>query len=397
MPNIKEIIRQRFKNYIVVVLLMVVIALVSIIVLMLDCPDWVDVLANSTLGAVIGASCVDLACSIAAGKDADEDMRKGIMETLCPEKSAQGKPELYYLYKKDAIEPILHQCLSAYCADHKLAAGYLSYISNSCSNLKRNERYQVVVSRDKRGVQHLAQTLKHTSIFKPDTGQRPYFQAYFIFKTRAEHADQAGKLDKVMSDKSYFFREELADDTFVQELLDEYQAAKHEGEDAARKVVISKLEFSLDIFLNENSRNSVKMPDTSYEIDLDENCGVKIKTYIPQGYLIPSDQFYEEDGFVQYTACMKTRYRIPSLQNTFYVVYAIPTIRPYFEIRFNMGTDDFASKVDYMTFMSIDQSVSQTDENDGTVQNHGISLSFTSSRTVFPRSGISFTWDEQKN
>ena len=396
MASIKEIIAQRFKNYVVVIMMMSIIALVSIIILILDCPTWVDVLANSTLGAVIGASLVDLACSIAAGKEAEDDMRKGIMETLCPENNASGKPELYHLYKREAMESILHQCLSAYCADYKLSAGYLSYIRNSCQNIKRNEKYEVKVYRDKDGVQHIEQSLRHTAIFKPEVGQTPFFKAYFIFKTRSERVDQGGKLDKVMSDKSYFFREDLADDSFVQELLDDYAAAKSVSEEAAKKAVLSKLNFSVDIYRNETCKETVTIQAQDFDIELDEDCGVKIMTSIPQECVLASDQFFEEDGFVQYTACMKTKYRIPSMQNTFYVVYAVPTIKPYFEIRFYMGSDDFARNVDYMTFMSLDQSVSQLDETDGSVQNHGISLSFASSRTVFPRSGISFTWDGQK-
>ena len=396
MASIKEIIAQRFKNYVLVIMLMSIIALVSIIILILDCPEWVDVLANSTLGAVIGASLVDLACSIAAGKEADDDMRKGIMETLCPENNASGKPELYNLYKREAIEPILHQCLSAYCADYKLSAGYLSYIKNSCRNIKRNERYEVKVYRNDDGVQHLEQSLRHTAIFRPETGQRPVFKAYFIFKTRSERVDQGAKLDNVMSDKSYFFREDLADDSFVQELLDDYAAAKSRNEEEAKKAVLSKLNFSVDIYRNETCKEAVRIQDTEFDIELDENCGVKIVACIPQECVLASDQFFEEDGFVQYTACMKTKYRIPSMQNTFYVVYAIPTVKPYFEIKFQMGSDDFARTVDYMTFMSLDQSVDQLEGTDGSVQNHGTSLSFASSRTVFPRSGISFTWDEQK-
>lgn len=393
MASIKQIIQDRFRNYVVVILLMAVIALISIVVLILDCPDWVDVLANSTLGAVIGASLVDLACSVAAGKEADEDMRKGIMETLCPTNTNGEKPELYSLYKKEAIEPILQQCLSAYCADEKISAGYLSYIKNSCLNLKRNEKYLIEVSRDDSGCQSLCQSLRHTAIFKPNVGERPYCQAYFIFKTRSERADQKGKLDKVLSDKSYFFREELADDSFVDELVAAYDAAEPSGKAEVNDAVISKLRFSLDFFRNEKSKAAHRVPNIEYEIDLDRDCGVKIKTYLPQEFILASDQFYEEEGFVQYTACMKTGYRIPSSQNTFYVVYSVPTIKSYFEIIFKMGSHDFANKVDYMTFMSIDQSVNQSDDTDGTVQNHGSSLSFSCSRTVFPRSGISFTWN----
>lgn len=393
MASIKQIIQDRFKNYVVVILLMAVIALASIVVLILDCPSWVDVLANSTLGAVIGASLVDLACSVAAGKEADEDMRRGIMETLCPSKSQSGKPELYSIYKKEAIEPILQQCLSAYCADTKLSAGYLSYIRNSCRNVKRNERYVVVVNRDSDGCQYISQSLKHTAIFKPDAGQRPYFQAYFIFRTRSEQADQKGKLDKVMSDKSYFFREHLVDDTFVDELIATYDAAESSGKEAMCSAVLSKLNFSVDIFADETSRTSVRIQNEKYEIDFDRNCGVKIRTYVPEEYIHSSNQFFEEEGFVQYTACMKTGYRIPSTQNTFYVVYAIPTVRPFFEIRFNMGSANFVSNVDYMSFISIDQSVDMADENDGTVREHGVTLSFETQRTVFPRSGIAFTWN----
>lgn len=396
MSNIKEIIRDRLRNYAFAITILVIIAAASILLLALplpNCPEWVKFLANSTLGAVIGAALVDIVCSIADGKEAEDDMRKGIMETLCPSKTGEGKPELYSLYKKEAIEPILHQCLSAYCADGNISAGYLSYIKNSCLDVKRNEKYLVDVLRDDSGCQKLSQYLKHTSIFKPNVVERPYCQAYFIFKTRSEHADQKGKLDKVMNDKSYFFREELADDSFVDELIRDYDAAVPSGKAAINKAVLSKLGFSFNIFHDEYVKSSIRVNELDFDIELDKDCGVKIMTYVPQECIHTSDQFYEEEGFVQFTASMKTEYRIPSTQNTFYVVYAIPTIKSYFEIKFKMGSHDFTNKVDYMTFMSIDQSVNHYDVNDGVVQNHGSSLSFTCSRTIFPRSGMSFTWN----
>lgn len=391
MAKIKDIIRDRFKNYIIVILLMAVIALGSIVILILDCPEWLDVLANSILGAVIGASLVDLACSIAAGKEAEDDMRKGIMETLCPGKTDVVKPELYSLYKREAIEPILQQCLSAYCAAPQLSSGYLSYIRNSCRHVKRSENYKIEVCRDDNGMQTVSQTLKQTPVFKPEPTERPYFQAYFIFKDRAARTDNKGALDKVMNDKSYFFREDLADDTFVQELLDAKAKAEADGK-SVTDAVLAKLNFSVDIFKNEKTNNPVRVKNEDFLVEFDE-CGVRIKTMIPEDYVVASDQFFDEEGFVQYTACMKTGYRIPACQNTFYVVYAIPTLKSHFSITFNMGVRNFVDKVDYMTFMSIDQSSSHDDEHDGIMLNRGNTFTFDTSRIVFPRSGMSFTWD----
>ncbi len=407
MADIKEIIRDRLRNYAVAVLVMIVIALLSIIVLILDCPEWVDVIANSTLGAVIGASLVDLACSVAAGKEAEDDMRKGIMETLCPGKTGVEKPELYSLYKRDAIEPILHQCLSAYCAAPQLSAGYLSYIKDSCRHLKKDEVYKVTVQREHNGTLSLMQSLKQTAIFRPEPGEKPYFQAYFIFKDRAELSDHKGTLDKVMNDKSYFFREDLVDDTFVQDLIDAKHKAEASGTPLA-DVVFPMLEFSVDLFKTGKADDKGRrIADQVYQVEFDFDMietnvrgqkeknyyGLRIKTFIPEEFIMASDQFFKEEGFVQFTACMNTKYRIPSSQNTFYVIYAIPTFNPYFEIKFKMGTSDFADRVDYMPFMSIDKSAVQNNEYDGIIQNHGSSLSFASSRTVFPRSGISFTWN----
>lgn len=292
MAKIKDIIRDRFRNYLIVILLMIVIALVSIVILILDCPEWMDVLANSVLGAVIGASMVDLACSIAAGKEAEDDLRKGIMETLCPSKTNVGKPELYSLYKREAIEPILQQCLSAYCAAPQLSSGYLSYIRNSCRHIKRSENYKVEVNRDDSGMQTVRQTLKQTPVFKPESTERPYFQAYFIFKDRAAKADSKGVLDKVMSDKSYFFREDLADDDFVQELLDARSKAETEGT-SVNDAVLAKLNFSVDIFRNERNNKPVRVRNEDFLVEFDD-CGVRIKTTIPEDCLVASDLFFEE-------------------------------------------------------------------------------------------------------
>lgn len=403
MSSIKDIIRNRFRNYVVVILLMAVIALVSIVVLILDCPDWVDVLANSTLGAVIGASLVDLACSVAAGKEADEDMRRGIMETLCPSKSYSGKPELYSIYKKEAIEPILQQCLSAYCADNRLSAGFLSYIKSSCRHMKRNEKYIVEVKRDSKGDAYINQSLRHTAMFNLKQGETAYFQAYFIFEDKASVAIKKGLLDEVMNDKSYFFRESLLDDTFAEELINDFKIAEPKGKMAVNAAVLKKLSFSLDVFSDEYDKTScIGISASDFDVTLDSMkdkngntvyYGLKIKTNIPLSCVKKCDQFFEEEGFVQFTARMNTEYRIPQTQNTFYVVYAIPSLNPFFEIKFNMGTSTFAKTVDYMTFMSIDNSMNPDNPDDGKVLEHGSALSFRTKSIVFPRSGMAFTWN----
>lgn len=406
MVSIKDIKFKKFPNYLIAIMLMIIIGLVSIVILAKDCPTWLDVLANSVLGAVIGASIVDIACSIAAGKDAEEDMRKGIMETLCSTPNNNEKPQLYTLYKKQAIEPILQQCLSAYCAAPQLSLGYLSYIKNSCSNLKKRETYKVDVERKDCGTQYIRQSLKHTAIFKPNAGERPYFQAYFIFKDRATLTDHQGALDKVMSDKSYFFREDLTDDGFVKELIDIKLNSEASGKHWV-DAVLSKLDFHVDLFKNERTDQSVRIKNTEYQVEFNSDIivdpetgetkenhyGLKIKTYIPEEFVIASDMFFKEEGFVQYTACMNTRYRVPESQNTFYVVYALPTITANFSITFDMGVRNFVEKVDYMTFMSIGQSAAHDDEHDGVMEKRGNTFTFNTSRTVFPRSGISFSWD----
>ena len=409
MASIKEIIRDRLRNYAFAIVVLVVVASVSIILLILKLPEgweWVDILANSTLGAVIGAALVDVVCSIADGKEAEEDMRKGIMETLCSVPDNNEKPQLYTLYKKQAIEPILQQCMTAYCASPQLSLGYLSYIKNSCSNLKKKETYRVTVERMDCGTQYIRQSLKHTAIFRPNIGERPCFQAYFIFKDRASLSDHQGALDKVMSDKSYFFREDLTDDGFVQELIDIKLNAEASGEPWVEDV-LSKLKFTVDLFNNEKTDQPVRIKPAEYQVVFDSDMvvnpetgkkeenyyGLKIKTLIPDEYVIASDHFFNEEGFVQYTACMNTRYRVPESQNTFYVVYALPTIKSHFSITFDMGIRNFVKKVDYMTFMTIDQSAAHDDEHDGIMEKRGNTFTFNTSRTVFPRSGMSFTWD----
>lgn len=394
MASIKEIIQDRLRNYAFAIAVLVVVASISIILLILKLPEgweWVKILANSTLGAVIGAALVDIVCSIADGKEAEEDMRKGIMETLCSTPNNNEKPQLYSLYKKQAIEPILNQCLSAYCASPQLSSGYLSYIKDSCRHIKRNEVYMVEVNRNATGTQTVKQTLQQTPVFKPEPTERPYFQAYFIFKNKAAQTDNENKkaLDKIMDDKSYFFREELADDNFVQELLDARSKAETEGT-SVNDAVLAKLNFSVDIFKCEKESNPVTLKNEDFLVEFEE-CGVKIKATIPEDYVVASDRFFEEEGFVQYTARMKTEYRIPACQNTFYVVYAIPTLNSYFSISFNSGV--CIESVDYMTFMSIDKSYDQDSGKDGRMLKTSNTFSFDTSRTVFPRSGMAFTWE----
>lgn len=414
--NGKDKTRRKWRNYRWAVALCAVLALVCICLIVYDAspehavPAYVMTLVNSTLGAVIGIVAVNLVYQWHAEKDLEDDMTQTVVEALSGREPERRVPRMYELYNKRSIERILRQCLESFCTNGTLANGYLSYIKNSYALIKKDEEYEVEVTREADGRMYIRQELADTRIFRPKDPASVVHKSYLIFKKGRNVARNSGKLDAILSDPTYFFREEMNDAACVDELVALCRSGKPRAEVTA--AVIAYLNYRVDVcLLDERERVASTVPLAGFEIRLDtcmekdrtgkgeteKYCGLHIEARIPREAVKSGAGYYEEEGFRQYRARMSICYSIPSDTNTFYAVYPVPTYKSTFKIQFDIPDFNCKKHLDYMTFLSFadvaDQDRQSMLDNDGAVRVDRSAISFSTVRTIFPRSGFTFCWD----
>lgn len=394
----------------------VVLALVCICLIVYDAspghavPECIMTLVNSTLGAVIGIVVVNLVYQWHAEKDLEDDMTQTVVEALSGREPDRRVPRMYELYNKRSIERILKQCLESFCTNGTLANGYLSFIKNSYALIKKDEVYEVEVTREADGRMYIAQELTDTRIFRPADPSCIVHKSYLIFKKGRNVARKSGLLDVIMNDPDYFFRDEVTDGACVDEIVALCRSGKPRDEITAE--VLSYLKYRVDVWqFDRNESVNAFVPLSDFEIRLDtcfeedrtgktvteKYCGLHIEVRIPREAVSSGAGYYEEEGFRQYRARMSICYSIPSDTNTFYAVYPVPTYKSTFKIQFDIPDFNCKKHLDYMTFLSF-ADVAEEDrrhllDNDGTVRVDRSAISFSTVRTIFPRSGFTFCWD----
>jgi len=411
----RDRILRKWRNYRWTVALCVVLALVCICLIVYDAapnhhvPEYVMTLVNSTLGAIIGIVAVNLVYQWHAEKDLEDDMTQTVVEALSGREPERRVPRMYELYNKRSIERILKQCLESYCTNGTLANGYLSYIKNSYALIKKDEEYEVEVTQEEDGRMYITQELTDTRIFRPVDPSCISHKAYLIFKKGRNVARKSGVLDAILSDPSYFFREEMNDAACVDGIVALCRSGKSREE--VTEDVLKYLKYKVDAFLLDDRNRTVEtVPLTGFEIRLDtcveedrsgkgateKYCGLHIEARIPREAVKPGFGYYEEEGFRQYRARMSICYAIPADTNTFYAVYPVPTYKSSFKIQFDIENFNCKQHLDYMTFLSFadvaDEDRRNMLENDGTIRVDRSAISFSTVRTIFPRSGFTFCW-----
>lgn len=411
--------KRKWRNYRWAIGLCVILGLVCLCLIIYDAspehavPGYLMTLVNSTLGAIIGIVAVNLVYQWHAEKDLEDDMTQTVLEALSGEDSGRKIPRMYTLYKKSSIERILKQCLESYCTNKTLANAYLSYIRNSYQLIKKDEEYEVEVSKDESdGRMYIMQKLCDTRVFLPEDPKNIWHKSYLIFKKGDNVAQKSGVLDGVLNDSSYYFREELTDPACVGEIVALCKSDKSQEEKT--KEVLRYLKYKVEVYQLNGLDQLVKtIPLTQFEVRLDtfeeeegkgkgkveKYCGLFIEAAVPQEAVKPGAGYYEEEGYLQYRAKMNICYSIPADTNTFYAVFPVPTYKSEFKIRFDIKNFNCRKHLDYMTFLSF-ADVKSDDrknmlQNDGTVQVDPSSITFSTVRTIFPRSGFTFCWDTE--
>lgn len=402
--------RRRLRNYRGTIYLSIILMLICIILKILKVPPWIEDFADSIIGAIIGILLVNLMYQWRAEQDLEDDMAQNLIDVLAGQYDSNKQPRLYMLFNKTAIERILTRCIESYCANTYLANCYFNYIKNSYPLIKKDEDYIVTVTKSQDDKMFITQTLKDTRVFlTPIDHENICIYVYLVLGKGTNVSDDTTALDKILSDNKYFIREELLNPDFVDSLIAVWNNSDMQKEERMH-TILDMLGFSAKV-LRENSLNSgnsaptpnsLYIPETEIEVDFvrDESNryhGIRIIAPVPTDYISINNDFYRQEGFIQYTAEVSFKLMAPKGRVTFYAVYASPTIRSGFKINFKITGFDCNRDVDKMRFISFAEEDithgTQHMQNDGKIRTEEKTISFHTQRTIFPRSGISMSWD----
>lgn len=376
-----------------------VMALACIVTLIMNKNEFLTLMAQNVLGAIIGAGLIDIFVEFFTKEQKEEDITDRIMSALCPDKDLNGEmPVIGTLYNRDSISHIMQNSIMAYTGSDYMSKAYKAYISHSFNAIKADENYKVTIS-EQNGRYLLCQDLFDRFVIEDsDTID---IKAFFVL---GECRQNKSQLDKLLSDDSYLFREEISDSAFIEESL----RPKLNDKDA----VLDLLNFSLSIFDKQNNEHKIEKDKIDMELSFDESeDGGKICIGISfcyrlykkfdlhtsknkEIYIEKQTPYYSTANHISFLAKFHVKYPISDEQNHFHLVYARPTVAPTFALIFENIHGFVASKVNYLTFLSFDSSPDKP--KDGEVRIHGNAFEFHTDRLILPRSGISFSWNFRK-
>ena len=378
---------------------MVALALACVLIIVLSKSEVMNVLAQNTLGAIIGAGVIDILIESITKNQKEEDLSSRIISALCPEEcAAEDMPMIYDLYNKDTVAKFMRNSIKAYTCSNKLSDAYLSYIEHSFHSVKMNENYVVTIS-NMDGIFHIDQDLKDTFIFV--NKDEIDVKVFIVLGGVSLDKGSESRLDAILSDKSYIFREEISNVSFVKKKILPYLDDKQK--------LLEAIDFRLSIFNKEDKE--LDIPPTEIDVEPVLERGVclgigicyhlynkhKHATFKNRDTFILNQNVYSgREAYIRLTTKVHIGYPIPENQNHFHLVYSRPTIAPSFSLIFQNIPDYSPKKVVYLPMLSFDSASVSNKAEDGQVHAHASSFEFSTSRIIFPRSGISFYWNFRK-
>lgn len=366
-----------------------------------EVPEWLMMLVNSIFAAILGVVFVNLFYQWIAEKDNSDDVTQALTEILLGdqayEKCENDKdvrdivvPKIYNLFRKKSIERILKMGLKAYCANELLAKGNLDYIKNNCKLIKKDEIYTVTIGSDENRT-YIKQSLTDTRIFQKSLENRRYFiKSFLIFKKGNKVGNNEGVLDEKLGDMTFFFREELTEKDFIDQIIEKVERGES---------VIEFLDYH--VFVHKSTGRDEWSDERADVIELKKvkvslvsaktrgtYVGLIIETELPKKFVQKSREFYNYDEYKAYRANVQIKYDIPKGENKFHVVYPVPAENPVFNLYFDFAKFNCNRDLEYMTFFSYMDGPSNK-------KNYTIfdrQFTFKVPGIIFPRSGISFYW-----
>ena len=354
---------------------------------------WHDLFGN-ILGAAVGAAVIDVIMDYSSKDEKEEGIQKSIVTALCPTEPGPEPPMISKLFNRSEFEGFLKNGMSAYGGNNDLGAGCFEFFKENCSQMRRHEAYKVEISPE-----WIHQSFRHTAVFKKPEKGSSEIRIFFIF---ANTDVSGGELDRYLSDPTYTFREEFDCPEFEKEvasLAASLEKAKKADRKQKAEDLCEKMKLSLILYKTEREDQKRGMCVAPEDIQFSlcrtskgEAFGLNIVFPVPADYLFEESagpsEYHKGSGYVHFISQVDVTYPAKKGHNLFPLVYSRIAVSPSFRISFK-GFDN--ADVRWFPFLSFNTAAASSSE-DGQITESNHSYSFTTTRTVFPRSGVVFTW-----
>lgn len=312
------------------------------------------------IGALIAILIFDVWHNHKTDTEHDRYIMESIWKLLKAEKENSNNSIINSMYDEASVGTVMQNCLQHYCND--LSSAFYNYIKQNRDIFRTDFKYNVGVKSNG----EIEQSLSYCRHFRINE-LRPKFSFKCYFALRE------GALERMMNISHFFFREEIEDSEVIAQL--------RQCKDDPVKVM-ELLEFSMA--LGKDKSHSKPVPAENIIMDFDDD-GITFKVMFDEQNFIftPLGDGNSTSGYVSYYGKIHCKFKGG---NRFYCIFSEPCVKPSFTINFPDTLP--LTKVNRVTCLTIpEKDVIQVDTT-----TNSIKLTPTDDTTVFPRSGIYFTW-----
>ena len=275
------------------------------------------------------------------------------------------------LYKKKAIDQVFKNCLNWYNPD--LTNIYSDFFNNCIKTIQKNFDYRVrIFGKEGDSSYKISQTLSYHRIFKKRKNAPVEMKCCFTLTNNV--------LDKILQDKTIFFREDLKSEELRQKIYT--ILSLDSDEEIKKKGIIELLNLKLEI-----NGSKIDSKNITLSFDKDKYSYIMLSTIVDKKSIT---QHYNNDDtkYVGYTGKIKCKYISPNC-DTFYCVFANPTIVSNKTTLFTITFPDHikVDTVETMSFLPISKEQYEIE-----IDSENNIIKFLSKESILPRSGICFSW-----
>ena len=288
-----------------------------------------------------------------------EEYETTLRDKICDALAMDNSKGLLNNYSSKKVKDVLRNCIRYFNED--LADSYTEYISDNLKVLRKDFEYNVILN-DKTIEQHL----EYTRIFEYDNELRNEYRMQCLFILGS------GTLDQSLSQDNIFFREEITNTDFIEEIksiIKEIKAGNKQIEE-----LINLLHLNIEI--NDVCRKNDINIDFSYGED-------NLMLYVT---LLEKDVHRTNEGYMSYKGKIKCEYPIDG-DNKFYCVFSNPTL----------GKTSFNFCVDSKTYIitNLISMLSGCSETPKKISPNNVAFYTDNTSNIFPRSGIVIVWSKK--
>lgn len=307
----------------------------------------------------------------------DKDTARRIWGLLRAEKAEDSI--IRQLYDREAAYLVMRNSIS--CFSSRLSDSFCKLVDAERSVIRENFTYRVKIFLDnKTGQYSIRQNIKYIRHFMHKSDAPIYLKTGFAFNENG--------LNALMSDNSFFFREQFDDINLIKTLKD--AAVRNDCES-----IINCLSFSIQLF---KGKEEVNIENSKIELETAVENGILtaiiLKYRFPPEYIDGENAFIQPslDGKLSYAARIKCFYPTPKTSK-FMCVFADPIIgTTNYSLEFDEDIlDDVRNDAQTLKFLTIpnlkEQKITTPDNYE---------IFFETSETIFPISAIVTYWDAKK-